>query len=237
MEQPQYAVQQGPYAVQHGQSQHDQQRGPRTWVVVALTLGVVVVVILAFVGGLVTGIAMSDTAGPGTGVPGAGPPGQAPGAPAPGAPAPDGAPGGATPQGGGAVDSCVVGTWRTVEHSESADTKDGKVTMTGIDRTVKIAADGTETVTYGSKPATVTTEQGAGTAIYAGTVVYDITAQSGTMSFSLRSASGTLTVTTENSKPQQQELKPGTGSVRYTCTADRLTQEATGFRAVLQRAS
>ncbi|MGL4178788.1 MAG: hypothetical protein ACRCSN_22255 [Dermatophilaceae bacterium] len=195
-------------------------RSPRTWMVVALTLGVVAFVILAFVGGLVTGVAISGT-DEASSVRDAGSTGQAPGT--------------SRPRSGGAVDPCLVGTWRTVEHSESADTDQGKVTITGVDRTLEITADGTETVTYGSGPATVTTDQGEGTATYTGTVVYDITAENGTMSFGLRSAEGTLAVATDGKEPQEQELKPGTGSVTYTCSGDRITQKATGFRSVLQR--
>lgn len=206
------------------EQQQGAHRAPRTWVVVAITLAAVAGVALVFVAGLATGVAI------GGGEAGRAAPGQVPAGPS-GAP-PEGASGGAGP-----VDECVVGTWRTVEHSESADTEQGRVTITGVERTLEITADGTERVTYGSTPATVTTDQGEGTATYSGTVEYEVRTDGGRMTFRLRSAEGTLTVTAGGGEPKRQELKPGTGAVTYTCSAERLTQEATGYRSVMERVS
>ena len=202
------------------QPQHVVRQGPRTWVVVALTLAAVLVVALSFVGGLVTGIAIG---GSGTAAP---------------APVPDGDPGGDAGGGSGtdgSIDPCVVGTWRTVEQTESADTEQGRVTISGVTRTLEFAEDGTETVTYDGTPATVTTDAGAGEAVFEGTVVYRASTAGSTMSFELVSVDGTLTVSAGDGEPETQELQPGTGDVSYTCTEDRLTQESPGFRSVLER--
>lgn len=208
------------------QPQQSERHGPRTWVVVLATLAAVVVVGLTFVGGLVTGIAISATPGHTTAD------SAASGSTAPPGPQPPAGAGDAT-----RVDPCLVGTWRTVEHSESADTDQGKVTITGVDRSLEITADGTETITYGSTPAKVTTDKGEGTATYTGNVVYGITAQAGSMTFELRSADGTLSVAAGDGKATEQQLKPGTGAVTYTCSGDRFVQQATGFRSVLSRMS
>ncbi|NHA69471.1 hypothetical protein [Phycicoccus flavus] len=205
-------------------------QGPRTWVVVAVTLGAVLGAALLFVAGLVTGIAVSGST-QGT----AAAPVPVPGGGSTSGGTDGGASGGSG--GSGSLDDCLVGTWRTVEHSESAKTDQGTVTISGVDRTLEITADGTETVTYGSTPAQVATDQGEGQAVYSGTVVYGVRTDGGSMSFDLRSSDGTLTVTVAGSDPKQQELKPGAGSVSYTCDGDRFTQEATGYRSVMERVS
>lgn len=133
------------------QPQQGTGHGPRTWLVVVLTLAAVGIVGLAFVGGLVTGIAIGGTSGGSTGGTSVG-----------GASTPPGSQTSGGSVDAGTLDSCLVGTWRTVEHSESADTEQGKVTITGVDRSLKISADGTETITYGSTPAKVTTDRGRG---------------------------------------------------------------------------
>lgn len=206
-------------------------QGPRTWVVVAITLGAVLGVGIVFVAGLVTGIAVSGTGG-GTSVgtgggtgPGAGPTGGT------------GGTGGTDASGPGDVDDCLVGTWRTTEHTESADTEQGRLTITGVDRTLRISADGTETVTYGSRPATATTDKGRAQVTYAGTVVYGVSTNGDRMSFELRTADGTITVAAEGAQPTSEALKPGTGAVTYTCDADTFVQEAQGYRSVMERVS
>ena len=92
--------------------------GPATWVVVLLTLAVVGIVVLAFAGGVGVGLRLAGTAGAAPGAAAA----PAPAVPAqPGDPTRSGDPG-AAPSAGtgtGTLDPCLVGTWRTTEHSES----------------------------------------------------------------------------------------------------------------------
>jgi hypothetical protein len=199
--------------------------GPRMWVVVALTLGAVVVLVLTFLGGLVTGVVVAGRSL------GAGPVGPVLGSDPP---SPDG---GSSGGGGSGVveDQCLVGTWRTVEHTESANTEQGNVTISGVDRTLTITKDGTETITYGSRPAKVAMAQGEATAVFDGKVVYDVRAGNGKMSFRLRSVEGTLTLSAGGGQGRTEELKPGTGDVSYTCSGDRFVQEASGYRSVMER--
>lgn len=202
--------------------QNEARQGPRTWVVVTLTLGAVFVALVLFLAGVVTGVAISDDVEVASGTTGTSPVQPDPGAP-----------GGSAAD--GTLDDCVVGTWRTTEHSESADTEQGRVTITGVDRTLEITADGTETVTYAQTPAQVSTDQGQGRAVYDGTVVYGVSTSGETMSFSLRSVEGTITVTTADGREQTEDLKPGSADVTYTCSDDELVQEATGYRSVMRR--
>ncbi|QKE85417.1 hypothetical protein [Arthrobacter sp. NEB 688] len=198
-------------------------RGPRTWVVVAVTLGAVLGAALIFVAGVVVGVTFSGSAG-----------GTASGATTSADPGggPEAGAGGA-----GGLDPCLVGRWQTTEHSESADTDQGRLTISGVDRTLDIRSDGTETVSYGDRPATATTDQGEAEVTYTGTVTYGVTTTGDTMSFTLRSAEGSITVGGAGQQPRTEDLKPGTGAVTYTCEGDRFTQEAAGYRSVMRRVS
>lgn len=198
-------------------------RGPKVVTVVALTLAAAVVGLVLFVAGVLVGVAIGtdrSTATGGAVVPRAG---SEPGPP--------------TVTANGILDHCLVGRWRSVEHRESADTERGRVTITGVQRTITVSADGTERVTYGDAPATVTTDQGRGAVTYRGTVVYRLSSSAGRLGFTLVSADATMTVAVSGSDPQTQEVKPGTGAVVYTCSSSRLVQEASGFRAVYERES
>ena len=208
--------------------------GPATWVVVLLTLAVVGVVVLAFAGGVGGGLRLAGTVGaaPGTGA--------AP-APAPAQPSDPNQPGdpGAAPStglGAGTLDPCLVGTWRTTEHPESSDTEQGQASLTDLDRTMTFAADGTQTITYDSSQATVTTEQGALPAVFEGTVVYRTSTTASTMSFQLQQADGTVTVLDAAGEVQEERpLEPATGQVSYTCDATTLVQSATGYRSAYEK--
>ncbi|GIL35649.1 hypothetical protein [Phycicoccus sp. DTK01] len=200
--------------------QSQARRGPRTWVVVASTLGAVVVAALVFVAGVVVGVVISD---------------RAPATTSQDATA-GSAPGGEAEAGGG-LDPCLVGRWQTTEHSESAETEQGRLTISGVDRTLDITRDGVETVTYGTRPARAVTDGGEAEVTYAGTVVYGVTTSGDTMAFTLRSADGSITVGGAGTEPRTEDLKPGTGSVTFTCSGDRFTQEATGYRSVMRRVS
>lgn len=188
------------------------------WVLGALAAGAVL-----FVSGLVTGFLLGG-AGDGTTTT----------APQPG-PAPEaGSAVGPAPQ-PGAVDECLVGSWRTVEHEESFSTPQGPVTITGLVRQMDVDEGGRQTITYDAASADMGTSGSQGTAVYDGTVVYQVATSGGTMSFELLSSEGTITLTPADGEPRTQDLQPGTGPVRYTCEDSRLTQEADGFRAVYER--
>lgn len=215
-------------------------RGPAAWVVVLLTLAAVGVVLLAFGAGVGVGVWAA-------GLSGSAPTSAAPALPAPGAPGAPDAPGATTPAvpdpgapgetgGPGSLDPCLVGTWRTTEHEEAYDTEQGQATLTGLDRTMTFAADGTQTVVYEGSEATVTTDQGALPAVFDGQVVYRTTTTGSTMSFEVLQTEGTVTVLgPDGSAAQEEPLEPGTGDVTYTCDGDRFAQEATGYRSVYER--
>ena len=207
----------------HGET-GEVRRGPRTWVVVALTLAAVAFTGLVFVAGLVTGVVATkstDTASPGT-------------APLP---QPTDTSGGGEGPSGDALDPCLVGTWRTLEHTESGEVQGKKVTITGVDRTVTIGADGSERVTYGSRPATIAVDGGNATLTFSGTATYAVTSAGGTLSFKVLGNDAKVTVQTPGKEPKTEAVKPGTGDVRYTCDDTRFTQSAQGYAATFERVS
>ncbi|GGL39862.1 hypothetical protein H9L10_13535 [Phycicoccus endophyticus] len=206
-------------------------QGPRTWVVVALTLTAVLAAALLFVGGLVTGVVISHDAASSAA------PAPAGGAASSASPTTTAGAGDGSTSGTGSLDPCLVGSWRTVEHSESSDTPQGTVTITGLQRTLEISEDGRERVTYDPTPAEITTDEGSGTIVFDGTAVYSVSTDGGRMSFELESSEGTVTVSVEGADPQTQDLTPGTGPVSYTCSGDRFVETATGFRNVWERTS
>lgn len=197
---------------------------PRTWVVVALTLGTVLVLGLVFGAGFAvgrsTGDATSATAAPAAG----------------GGDTPSSADAGEDEDTSAAgLDECVVGTWRTTEHTESVDTEQGRFTISDVRRTLEITPDGTETVTYDGTPARLELEAAGGEAVFEGTVTYDVSTSGGTMSFTLGEVDGSLTVRLADGQESEQELQPGSGPVQYTCEGDTFTQTATGYRSVMER--
>ena len=206
--------------------------------VVLLTLAVVGVVVLAFAGGVGVGLRLAGTAGTAPGLVAAPAP-AVPAVPAqPGDPTQSGDPGAAPSAGTGTLDPCLVGTWRTTEHSESYDTEQGQASLTDLDRTMTFAADGTQTITYDSSQATVTTEQGALPAVFEGTVVYRASTTGSTMSFQLQQAEGTVTVLDPAGEVQEERpLEPATGDVSYTCDATTFVQTATGYRSAYEKVS
>ena len=101
---------------------------------------------------------------------------------------------------------------------------------------MRFAADGTQTITYDSSQATVTTEQGALPAVFEGTVVYRASTTGSTMSFQLQQADGTVTVLDQAGEVQEERpLEPATGDVSYTCDATTLVQSATGYRSAYEK--
>lgn len=194
---------------------------PRTWVVVALTLGAVLVIGGAVAAGFAFGRSSDgDTATTPSAAGGSAPSSEAP-----------------TDQDAatGGLDACLVGTWRTTEHTETVDTEQGKFTISDVKRTLEITEDGTETVTYDGTPATLALEAAGGEAIFEGTVTYDVSTSGDTMSFVLGEVDGSLTVRLADGKESEQELQPGSGPVQYTCSEDSFTQTATGYKSVMER--
>lgn len=135
----------------------------------------------------------------------------------------------------GPIDPCLVGQWRTTEHRESFSTEQGEATLTGLVRLVEIDEAGRQTITYDQAPAVLSTDQGQGSAIFDGTVVYQASTSGSTMSFQLLSAEGNITLELAGAS-QEQALQPGAGDVSYTCDESAFTQEASGFSASYERA-
>lgn len=205
-----------------------------TWLIIAGTLMAVLVAGGMFVAGLVTGVAMSG-AQTGSGSPSGG--GVAPGSrPDSGGTTPGG-PGTASAAPAGDFDPCLVGTWRSVEHTETFDIKDqGPTTISGVVRTLSFDAAGNEAVTYDNSQATVKVKEGEGSVTYNGTVKYRVSTNAGKMTFSLVSADGTVSIRKPDGSEDKQPLKPGAGAVSYTCSATQFTQEAEGFRSSYTKA-
>lgn len=201
-----------------------------TWVVVAVTAGVMLAIGVAFVVGVVVGVALPEgaaTAGGGTGGSGGGggtvadPPSGSQGS-------------GAPPAAGGSLDECLVGTWRTTEHTEDWRTDQGEAQLSGLERTMTFTADGTQTVTYDGSTATITAQGTDVPARFDGEVVYRTSTSGSTMSFQLVSAEGSVTVDPDGEN-RVEELEPGTGEVSYTCDDGTLRQEADGYLSVYER--
>lgn len=206
-----------------------------TWVVVATTVGVMVAIGVAFVVGVFVGAYVTrdtgSTAGGQGGSTGSsggradGSTGDAGGG---------GSQGGSGGGGGGTLDDCVVGTWRTTEHTEDWTTDQGEAQLSGLERTMVFTADGTQTITYDGEQATITAQGTDVPAVFDGEVVYRTSTSGGTMSFSLVSAQGSVTVDPDGTA-KVEELEPGTGDVSYTCDDTTLWQEADGYLSVYER--
>ena len=208
-----------------------------TWVVVAATAGVMVTIGIAFVVGVFVGAYLTNdsttTTSGSTGGQGGAPGGQGGGSEGSGSGG--GSEGsGSGGGGGGTLDECVVGTWRTTEHTEDWSTDQGEAQLSGLERTMVFTADGTQTVTYDGESATITSQGTDVPAVFDGEVVYRTSTSGGTMSFSLVSAEGSVTVDPEGTA-KVEELKPGTGDVSYTCDDTTLRQEADGYLSVYER--
>lgn len=206
-----------------------------TWVAVAVTAGVMLAIGVSFVVGVVVGAFVTrDGSATSTGSTGGTQDGSASdGGLSDGGPADGGDPaaGGA---GSGALDECLVGTWRTVEHVEDWTTDQGQAELSGLQRVMEFAADGTQTVSYDDSAATIATQGQEVPAVFDGRVVYRTSTAGGTMSFDLQSAEGTVTVDPDGTA-KVEPLEPGTGEVSYTCDATTLRQEAEGYLSVYER--
>lgn len=206
-----------------------------TWVAVAVTAGVMLAIGVSFVVGVVVGAFVTrDGSATSTGSTGGTQDGSASdGGLSDGGPADGGDPaaGGA---GSGALDECLVGTWRTVEHVEDWTTDQGQAELSGLERVMEFSADGTQTVSYDDSAATIATQGQEVPAVFDGRVVYRTSTAGGTMSFDLQSAEGTVTVDPDGTA-KVEPLEPGTGEVSYTCDATTLRQEAEGYLSVYER--
>ena len=212
-------------------------RGPATWLVVLVTLLVVGAVVLSFVVGVGVGFWAAGTLG---GTPGAVASPALPAAPGaaavPADPADPADPAAVPPGGSGTLDPCLVGTWRSTEHSESYETEQGPASITDLERTMTFEADGTQTITYDASEATVTADVGALPAVFDGTVVYQASTSGSTMSFQLVQAEGTVTVLRPDGEvAEEKPIEPGTGDVSYTCDETTFVQTATGYRSAYEK--
>lgn len=206
------------------------------WLVVLLTLAAVLVAVLLFVGGMVTGAALAGGLGQAEAIP----PGDPGAVSSPGDVGPERSPGQPVPAPTGAVgpiDACLVGAWRTTSHEEEYDTEQGPASLTGLRREVTITADGRQTITYDEAEATVTTEVGALPAVFEGVVEYQVTTSGETMSFELLSSDGTVTVRAPGGQEQVEDLQAGAGAVGYSCDESSFSQSAAGFEATYERVS
>lgn len=207
---------------------------PRTWLVVLMTAGVMTAIGVAFVIGVLVGAAITRGSGGADASPaspgGGGDQSTAPGDDASGTIDPDAEAGQAVT----GIDDCLVGTWEGTEHSEDWRTEQGAAQLSGLSRTMTFSADGTQTITYDADQATITTDQAEMEARFDGEVVYRTSTSNGTMSFQLQSSEGTVTVE-PGGVSKVEELKPGTGDVRYTCDETTLRQEADGYLSVYRR--
>lgn len=188
-----------------------------TWKVVALTLGSVLLAGLIFIAGLVTGVTISDV---------------------PGGSSATGGTGGSNDSGGDgarAIDSCLVGTWHTQSYEQRATGDQGESVLTGLVRTFTFDASGKHVVTYDTSKATMDVAGEKSQLIFDGTVNYTVSVSGKTMSFTLSAVKGSVTVVAPNGSTKEQELKPGTGDVTYSCEGDTYTEESKGYREVATR--
>ncbi len=200
-------------------------RQPPTWVVVAVTAAVMLAIGVAFVVGVVVGTLIGrDGSTTTTGTAGGSTPGGEAG----------GSQGGSGGAAAGPLDECLVGTWSTVEHVEDWSTDQGEAELSGLERVMRFSADGIQTVTYDSSPATIATGGQELPAVFDGEVVYRTSTADGTMSFQVESAEGSVTID-PTGQARVEELKPGTGDVSYTCDDTTLRQEAEGYLSVYER--
>lgn len=204
-----------------------------TWKIVAITLGAVIGALGLFGAGFVAGVATSSVAQSSGTLPGGSGGGGTGGGGA------DPAPTGGDPGEGGAAsefDDCLVGTWRTTDYEQRTTGPDGESVLTGLNRTFTFDESGRHVVTYDEVEARLTTPGGTSALVFDGTVVYRVALSGSRMSFTLESATGSMTVRPEQGKEEVRDLQPGTGAVTYTCEGDTYTEEdGKGFREMATR--
>lgn len=122
----------------------------------------------------------------------------------------------------GQLDSCLIGTWETVEYSEFHP---GIGEITSLERIVEITPAGRMLITYDEALA-----GGGQGLVFDGEVEYDIATEGETMSFELLRNEGTLSV-----GPIVTPLNPGVSDVTYTCEGDTFTQSTSTFNSVYAR--
>jgi len=113
------------------------------------------------------------------------------------------------------------------------------VILVDVQRQLSFASDGVEVVTYFDTPAAVQTAAGEqiGQVVHTGELTYQVnTGQPGRLGF--RSTGGEVTATFDiRGEPSTLTTDGGSPPVTYTCSDSELTQNATGYEAVLTRAT
>jgi hypothetical protein len=140
---------------------------------------------------------------------------------------------------GALVDSCLVGTWRTVTDQQRLTlTGLGRVTVTGHGVLVRIGPDGTDRQEYaGAAPYTGDPDGHHLEITVTGAVRGTIRTAAGTITFRDMTADGTVTATVDGVTVTSVPLAVGTDPVRYTCAGDTLTEQGSQYQVTLSRVS
>jgi hypothetical protein len=136
-----------------------------------------------------------------------------------------------------AIDRCVVGQWRVVEHRELVPvTGFGNVEFSGRGARLRLGADGTGSTDYG--PATVFRGTANGKQIelvLSGSVRFRFHTANNVLSFEDLQASGTTTVSVDGA---QLAIRPLAGSgdpAGYRCAASTLSEHTVAYQVQMTR--
>jgi hypothetical protein len=149
--------------------------------------------------------------------------------------------GGDTPENpGGAIDSCVVGTWEVTDYSEDVAIDNvGKVTFTdkGKGAVIKFGKDGKGIQDFGSGTLFTGSVQGATVNLeISGTIRYDFKTNGSTISYSNLVSDGKAKISIPAvGREETQDFTGSDDPSKYTCTGDKMTMSTSLYRADLKK--
>lgn len=145
-----------------------------------------------------------------------------------------------SPSSSGAIDSCLVGTWREVSNESDLDLSGAggaKARVQGAGRTLTFHPDGTELVDYGDG-VTQSGRSADGVVVErttTGTVEYRVSSREGTLSFTLIT-DDTQIVYRSGGRVVSEGRFGQSAPVSYTCGGDTHTQsQGSGYQAEYRR--
>jgi hypothetical protein len=135
-------------------------------------------------------------------------------------------------------DPCVIGTWTETSHTEDDQIEGNTVRLTSSGAVQKYAADGTNSLDFGSGITRSGTLSGTRyELITTGHVTFHWQSRGGSLLYSDPQASGTTTDKRNGSVQQTSPLQGGITPEQYTCAGDALREFGSDYTIELARVS